>query len=60
MQLIAEVNASTALKTLLGCNWKVKEAILMLQCDLTKEEAQEALRKNCGVLRRTLASLAKA
>ena len=57
---IAEVNASTALKTLLECNWKVKEAILMLQCDLTKEEAQEALRKNCGVLRRTLASLAKA
>ena len=57
---IAGVNASTALKTLLECNWKVKESILMLQCDLTFEEAQEALRKNCGVLRRALASLSKA
>ena len=60
VQEIAKVNASTALKTLLECNWKVKEAILMLQCDLTQEEAKEALRKNCGVLRRTLANLAKA
>ncbi len=60
VQEIAKVNASTALKTLLECNWKVKEAILMLQCDLTQPEAQEALRKNCGVLRRTLANLAKA
>ena len=32
----------------------------MLQCDLTQPEAQEALRKNCGVLRRTFANLAKA
>ena len=57
---IAGVNASTALKTLLECNWKVKESILMLQCDLTYDEAQEALKKNCGVLRRALASLSKA
>lgn len=57
---IAKVNASTALKTLLECNWKVKESILMLQCDLTYKEAREALRKNCGVLRRTLASINKA
>ena len=56
---IAKVNSSTALKTLLECNWKVKEAILMLQCDLTLDEAKEALRKNCGVLRRALASLMK-
>lgn len=56
---IAKVNASTALKTLLECNWKVKESILMLQCDLTYNEAKDALRKNCGVLRRTLASLQK-
>ena len=56
---IAEVSASTALKTLLECNWKVKEAVLMLQCNLSQQEAQEALRKNCGVLRRALASLAK-
>ena len=59
VQEIAKVNASTALKTLLECNWKVKEAILMLQCDLTQEEAKEALRKNCGVLRRTLAGVNK-
>ena len=57
---IASVNASTALKTLLECEWKVKEAILMLQCNLTREEAKEALRKNCGVLRRALVSLTKA
>lgn len=57
---IAGVNASTALKTLLECNWKVKESILMLRCDLTFDEAKEALRKNCGVLRRALASLSKA
>ena len=57
---IAKVNTSTALKTLLECNWKVKEAILMLQCDLTLEEAKESLRKNYGVLRKTLANLQKA
>ena len=51
---IAGVNASTALKTLLECNWKVKEAILMLKCDLSLNEAQELLYKNCGVLRRAL------
>ena len=60
VQQIAGVNASTALKTLLECNWKVKPAILMLKCDLTKDEANELLRKNCGVLRRALASLSKA
>ena len=53
---LAKVNASTALKTLLECNWKVKEAVLMLHCDLTQNEAKEILRKNCGVLRRTLNS----
>lgn len=56
---IANVNTSTALKTLLECEWKVKEAILVLQCNLTQPEAKEALRKNCGVLRRALASLTK-
>ena len=60
VQQIAGVNASTALKTLLECNWKVKPAILMLKCELTKDEANELLRKNCGVLRRALASLSKA
>ena len=56
---IAGANASTALKTLLECDWKVKVAILMLQCNLTQDEAKEVLRKNCGVLRRALVSLAK-
>lgn len=57
---IAGVSASTALKTLLDCNWGVKIAILMLQCNLSQDEAKEILRKNCGVLRRALNSLAKA
>ncbi len=55
---IAETSASNALKTLLECGWKVKVAIMMIKCNLTKDEAIEALRKNCGVLRRALKSLA--
>ncbi len=57
---LAKVNSSTALKTLLECKWSVKVAILMLQCDMTQDEAKELLRKNCGVLRRALASFARA
>ena len=57
---IAAVNASKALETLMQCDWKVKTAITMLVCSLTKEQANEALRKNCGVLRRTLKSLVEA
>lgn len=60
VQELAGVSASTALKTLLECDWAVKPAILMLKCNLTRDEAKEALRKNCGVLRRALASLTKA
>ena len=56
---IAETKASTALTTLLECNWKVKVAIVMIKCKLTQEQAQEALRKNCGVLRRALNSFSK-
>lgn len=52
---IAGVNASTALKTLLEADWSVKTAILMIQCNIDKEQAKEQLRKNCGVLRRALA-----
>lgn len=51
---IAGVNASKALHTLLESGWNVKTAILMLMCNLNREQAQEALRKNCGVLRRAL------
>ncbi len=54
---IAGVQASTALETLIESDWKVKTAITMLKCKLSKEQANEALRKNCGVLRRTLKSL---
>lgn len=56
---IADVNNSTALQTLLECGWSVKTAIIMLKCKLSKEEAQELLRKNCGVLRRALNSFSK-
>jgi len=57
---IAKVTPATALQTLLDCDWKVKTAILMLECKLSKETAEQILRKNCGVLRRALASLQKA
>ena len=56
---IANVNASTALKTLIECNWKVKTAILILKCDLSIDEANYALKKHHGVLRRALADLQK-
>ena len=56
---IAETSASNALKTLLECGWKVKVAIMMIKCNLTKDEATEALRKNCGVLRRALNSFSQ-
>ena len=53
---IASVTLSEAFEKLLECNWEVKTAIIMIKCGLSKEEAKEALRKNCGVLRRTLNS----
>ena len=56
---IAGVNASNAFTTLMECGWKVKTAIIMLKCNLSKELAEDALRKNCGVLRRTLNSITK-
>ena len=57
---IAGVSASTALKTLLDCGWAVKIAILVLKCNISKDEAKELLRKHHGVLRLALASFAKA
>lgn len=56
---IAGVNASTALKTLLECDWSVKTAILMIQCNLTKEQAKDELKRHCGVLRKALAKHVK-
>ncbi len=55
---IAEVSHTDALKVLLQCDWSVKTAILMIKCKLSVNEAIELLRKNCGVLRRALASFA--
>ena len=57
---IAGVSASTALKTLLDCGWAVKIAILVLKCNISKDDAKELLRKHHGVLRLALASFAKA
>ena len=54
---LAGINVSKALETLMESDWKVKTAITMLKCNLTKEQANEALRRNCGVLRRTLKSM---
>ncbi len=56
---IAGVNNSTALQTLLESDWSVKTSIVMLKCELKKDEAKELLRKNCGVLRRALNSFSK-
>jgi len=57
---LAGVNASTALKTLLECGWAVKVAILVLKCDVSREDAKELLRKHHGVLRLALADFARA
>ncbi len=56
---IAGVNNSTALQTLLESGWSVKTSIVMLKCELKKDEAKELLRKNCGVLRRALNSFSQ-
>ena len=56
---IAGVNNSTALQTLLESDWSVKTSIIMLKCKLNKDDAKELLRKNCGVLRRTLNSFSE-
>lgn len=56
---IAGVNNSMALKTLLECGWSIKTAIIMIKCELSREDAELALKKNCGVLRRTLSSFSK-
>lgn len=51
---LAGVNHAEAFQTLIDSNWEVKTSIIMLKCGLSKDEAKEALRRNCGVLRRTL------
>ena len=56
---IANVNNSKALQTLLESGWSVKTAIIMLKCELNRNQAEEALRRNCGVLRRTLNNFSK-
>ena len=56
---IAGVSNAKALQTLLECDWSVKTSIIMLMCNLNKAQAEEALKRNCGVLRRTLNSFSK-
>lgn len=56
---LAEVNNSKALQTLLESDWSVKTSIMMLKCGLDKTQAEEALRKSCGVLRRALNSFSR-
>jgi len=57
---LAGVNNSTALKTLLNCNWGVKTAVLMLKCGLKQDEANLLLKKHHGVLRLAMAEFVKA
>lgn len=57
---IAGVKNSVALQTLLESGWNVKTSIIMLVCKLAREQAEEVLRRNCGVLRRALNSLLNA
>ena len=57
---LAGVNHTLALKTLLECGWSVKTAVMMLKCGLSKDKAEDVLRKNCGVLRKALGSADKA
>ena len=57
---IAGVKTSVALQTLLESGWSVKTSIIMLVCKLTREQAEDVLRRNCGVLRRALNSLLNA
>ena len=54
---IAGVNNSIAFQTLMDSDWKVKTAIVMILCKMSKDEANNALKRNCGVLRRTLKAL---
>ena len=56
---ISGVEHAKAFQTLTSADWKVKTAIIMLMCKLSKDEANEALRRNCGVLRRTLNSFSR-
>ncbi len=53
---LSNVSQSVALKTLIEAGWAVKTAVLMIKCHLSKSEANELLRKNCGVLRKAFAA----
>ena len=52
---IADVSFAVAYEKLINCDWKIKTAILCIKQNLTKEEAEQKLKLNCGVLRRVLA-----
>ena len=51
---IADTNMNKASDILKQCAWKVKTAIAMIKCNLTKEEAENLLRRNDNILRKAL------
>ena len=53
---ITGVSHAKSLQVLLETDWQVKTSIIMLNCKIDKVKAQEVLRKNCGVLRKTMAT----
>ena len=55
---LADVDKEYARQTLENSDWKVKTAVTMLRGDMTKDEANELLEQNDGVLRKALNTLA--
>ena len=55
---LADTDKDNARKTLEECDWKVKTAVTMIKGNMTKDEANELLENNDGVLRRTLNTFA--
>ena len=51
---IAKVQNSTALATLLKCDWEIKTAIVMINNNVDVDTARNDLKKHCGVLRKIL------
>ena len=51
---IANTQNSTALATLLKCNWEIKTAIVMIMNELDAESARLELKRHCAVLRKII------
>lgn len=54
---LADVDKEYARNTLENSDWKVKTAVTMIKGDMTKDEANELLKENDGVLRKALNTL---